>query len=285
METPAQAVRERNCGIDALRIVCMLMVTLLHVLGAGGVLEAVDAAAAGAPTVHRATAYFLECGALCAVNCYALISGYVGMGTKYKFTNMAVLWLRVVFYTVGITVIYRLMGDAAIDRETWMNAFFPVMRSYYWYFTAYAGLYLFMPFLSIGFERMKKRQVQALMICFLICFSILPTLFGRDPFYAIGGYSMIWLMILYIAGRYIGKYGLFHRVRTGRLLGGYLIMTALTCACVVYAPTGIMGGGNAVFIYLAHGRWGERFSAAGLCENTCVGGNEQARQVFCAAVL
>ncbi|MDE6723424.1 MAG: hypothetical protein K2J55_04430, partial [Eubacterium sp.] len=63
---------KRNYGIDLLRIVCMIMVPVLHVLGHGGLLEGAEIL-----SVKYEFVWFLEAAAFCAVNCYALISGYV----------------------------------------------------------------------------------------------------------------------------------------------------------------------------------------------------------------
>ena len=67
----------RNYGIDLLRIISMVMIQILHILGNGGILNA----SIGAP-VRNNVAWFLEIASYCAVNCYALISGYVGYGRK-----------------------------------------------------------------------------------------------------------------------------------------------------------------------------------------------------------
>ena len=93
--------RERNYGIDALRIIAMFMVVILHVLGKGGVLISLEKFSLG-----YEIAWFLEILVFCAVNCYALISGYVMYGSKPKYSSLALLWLQVAFYTVLITCIY-----------------------------------------------------------------------------------------------------------------------------------------------------------------------------------
>jgi hypothetical protein len=51
----------------------MLMVVVLHILGQGGVLKT-----ARPLSVEYEIAWFLEILCYCAVNCYALISGYAG---------------------------------------------------------------------------------------------------------------------------------------------------------------------------------------------------------------
>ena len=75
--------KERNYGIDVLRMVSMFMVVVLHVLGRGGVLQATKDL-----SLNYWVSWSLEIAALCAVNCYAIISGYVGYGRKTKYSNL-----------------------------------------------------------------------------------------------------------------------------------------------------------------------------------------------------
>ena len=45
------------------------------------------------------------------------------------------------------------------------------------------------------------------MCVLVVVFSVLPTVMGADPFSSNGGYSTVWLLILFIIGTYIRKYG------------------------------------------------------------------------------
>ena len=65
-------MEKRNYNIDLFRIIAAFFVTVLHVLGQGGILESTS------PTeTNYWIAWFLEICAYCVVNCFALISGYV----------------------------------------------------------------------------------------------------------------------------------------------------------------------------------------------------------------
>ena len=65
---------QRNYGIDLLRIVSMIMIVTLHVCGQGGLLSINT-------SFHKKFAIdFFETSSFCAVNCYGMISGYVGYG-------------------------------------------------------------------------------------------------------------------------------------------------------------------------------------------------------------
>ena len=71
----------------------MIMVIVLHVLGVGGIVHTVDATS---PTY--VPAWLLEFMAYCAVNCYALISGYVGVKSKFRLSGILALWMQVMFF-------------------------------------------------------------------------------------------------------------------------------------------------------------------------------------------
>lgn len=213
---------QRNYGIDLLRIIAMYMVLILHILGRGGVLES-----AKVLSVQYETAYFLETAAYCAVNCYALISGYVGINAAYKYSNLCILWLRVVFYTVGITILYAVLVPSSVHKTTLIKNFFPVMTRQYWYFTAYVCLFLFIPLLNKAIHSMNRTQALTVSIGLFVVFSILPTIFG-DKFGTNNGYSGLWLIILYIMGACIKKWHLFESLTTIKAFAGYILMVIIS---------------------------------------------------------
>ena len=98
-----QTSSKRNIGIDVLRTLAMFMICIIHVLGKGGVIGNTEAMSA-----HYYAAILLNIFVFCAVNCFAIISGYVGINAKYKYSNFAELWLRVLFYTVSITAVFAI---------------------------------------------------------------------------------------------------------------------------------------------------------------------------------
>ena len=210
-----------NYGIDALRILAMLMVVILHILGRGGILDA-----AVPMSIQYEAAWFLEIAAYCAVNCYALISGYVGVYSKYRYHNIVLLWLKVVFYTLSITLLFSISVPGSVSSKDWIKALLPVTGGYYWYFSAYFALFFFIPLLNIAMNKMTQRQHRAIVIVFLLVFSCLQTLFSREIFGTSS--NAWWLMILYIIGGYIRKYGLFRNSSSTKMLGGYITIIILT---------------------------------------------------------
>lgn len=77
---------ERNWGIDSLRVLCMFMIVIWHILWHGGVLANVSV-----PSLQYDIAWLLAMLAFGAVNCYGLISGYVGVRSRFKLSNLVEL--------------------------------------------------------------------------------------------------------------------------------------------------------------------------------------------------
>ena len=229
--TPAKT--ERNYGIDALRMLAMLLVVIAHILGPGGILESVEFM-----SPQYKAAWLLEIIAYCSVNCYALISGYVGIHSKYRYHNIILLWLRVLFYTAGITLIFAVFVPGSVSLRDWVRAFLPTLSGYYWYFTAYFALFMFLPLLNPAINRLSQKQLGAVVVSLTVTFSFLQTLPGKDVFGVSS--NAWWLMILYVIGGYIGKYGLFKTCGSGKLFLGYTGMILIMWLSKLVAEAGFI---------------------------------------------
>lgn len=212
----------RNYGVDLLRIVSMLMVVILHILGHGGILKGVEPLSKG-----YAVGWFLELASYCAVNCYALISGYVGSGSRFKYSGIVGLWLQTAFYSVSIAAVaaYFLPN---IGKKEVISALFPVSNNVYWYFTAYFCMYFFTPLLNKIIEGLSEKQLKAIAVTFFLVLSVLPTINGKDIFRLSNGYSAIWLAVLYILGGTVKKCNLFAKVKSGWFILAYLGFTLIS---------------------------------------------------------
>lgn len=214
----------RNYGIDLLRIVSMFMVVLLHILGKGGVLAGTEVLSA-----NYQIAWIIEIACYCAVNCYALISGYVGVDSRFKLSNIANIWLQVAFYSVGITAIGAYLLDE-VSMDDVYKSFAPVSNEFYWYFTAYFCMFFFTPFFNKAINSLSNKQLKFIGICMFVMFCILPILAKRDVFFLNRGYSAFWLIILYLFGGIIKKTNLFINLKWYLLVLIYIAVCILTFA-------------------------------------------------------
>lgn len=104
--------KERFCGIDLLRLLLMYMVVLIHILGHGGILEAVEN---GDSNLKYSTYYLVKVIVTCSVDCYALISGFVSSNRETQnYTKIINRWIQVVFYSFGLSLILAIFGMVKI---------------------------------------------------------------------------------------------------------------------------------------------------------------------------
>lgn len=198
--------RERNYEI--LRIVAMLMIVCLHYLSKGGALEYPTRSLT--PTGY--VSWFIEAFCLVAVNVYILLSGYFGIGKKQTdlkdvFLRIIRIWLQVMFYSVGIGVLFLMLGKQKFDIYTLLTYVFPIVTEHYWFATAYLLLTLFSPFLNSGVNSINKRSLQGILLCMLLVFSVAKTVLPMQLPWDKKGYDAFWFVFLYLTGAYLRKYG------------------------------------------------------------------------------
>ena len=215
--------KNRNYGIDALRIISMFMVVILHSLGHGGILDSVN---------NFSGKYYIswltEIAAYCAVNCYALISGYVGINSKYRYSKIISLWIQIIFYTITITSCMAVFRPEIVNCEVWIRAIFPITKSYYWYLTAYFGLFILMPLLNAAVKNLSKKELTRVLTAVIAIFALIPNILQEDPYKLSFGYSMAWLCILYVVGGFIKQYEVFASVDKMKALIIYILCVLIT---------------------------------------------------------
>lgn len=207
-------VKERNYGLDFLRVFSMLLVVVVHVLGQGGIL---DSAVPG--SANYWVAWFMEGASICCVDCFALISGFFLSAKKTKISTIASLWAQALFYSVTLTLLfYFFFPGTSMDKFDVVFSFFPVMTKRYWYVSAYIGMYIISPILNVIIENAKKITMELIFIATLFVYCGFSLVF--DPFHLGEGCSVLWLSLVYLLGGYFRKYDIASKIkkRTGWLL-------------------------------------------------------------------
>ena len=233
-----KTVRERNYGIDLLRIVAMMMVVLLHVINQGGVLNATSE-----NLINHGIAGFLVAAAYGAVNCYALVSGYVGMSSKTKYANIIQLFFQVVFYTLTITTVFYFLRPGTLEKKDFISAVLPVSNESYWYFTAYFGMFFFSPFFNKMLNSLSKKEAKTLVVTIIVVLSVIPCIFKKDVFKAEWGYSVVWLCALYVFG---GCLKILEPERYIKKLPAFLLF--FICVSITFVSTFLDGVNKYTFL-------------------------------------
>lgn len=179
----------------------MFYVVVLHSLGKGGVLKSTTP-----DSIQFEVAWFMEVWAFCAVNIFAMISGYVGFSEKprkWKLTSLIIMWFQVVLYGVLFTLIFQKIDGDAVSKKDLIDMFFPVTNRLYWYFTAYVGLFFATPILNAAVRALSEKDLKRIFWVIMLFYVVWENLFGS--FLLNRGYSFAWLFILYLIGAIIKK--------------------------------------------------------------------------------
>lgn len=218
-----------------LRILSMILIVTIHLLLQGGMTDVAERSSAAYLWL-----VFCQSVAYCCVNCYALISGYVCVNSNYRYYKTVSVWLQTIFYSLVISVIFAVFSREPLTADNWLQAFFPITKRAYWYMTAYVGLSLFIPFINKMLRALSKKELYILSGTIIILFSVLQIIAKREIFITNKGYSLIWLLALYILGASVRLLKIDENI--GRAKG--LLLAALGVAVSFvseYVPTAVMG--------------------------------------------
>ena len=216
--------KTRYIGIECCRIIAMLMICNLHVLGIGGVLDKVG----NQKDIYYFLANILEAFSYPAVNIFILISGYVGLYSQFSYKKMSKFWLQIIFYTISITLTFAVFSKLSVTPTEWFYALTPISNGKYWYMSCYFGLMLIAPLLNQAILTMKKELLLPIITGGFIYFSIIPTIFKQDSLGIWRGYSVLWMILLYIVGAIIRKFKYESYFQSWKVILGILLLTSLT---------------------------------------------------------
>ena len=218
-------MEKRNYNIDLFRIIAAFLVTVLHVLGQGGIMKSAS------PTeINYWIAWFLGICAYCAVNCFALISGYVMVNKTVKAKNMISLWFQILFYSLLFTALFFVFVPESRSVKELLVAFVPVLGQQWWYVSSYFALCFFIPFLNKTINNISQQTYKKILLLILFVICCIACVVSKDAFSLNGGYSAIWLMIVYLFGAYIRKYDICEKITSFKSVVGFLLMIVLTFA-------------------------------------------------------
>lgn len=206
-------------GIDLLRCMAMLMIVIIHLYNQGGALRAISAKN-GLSWVYGLN-YAFELICLGAVQLYGMISGYVMLDSKFKLSRLLSLWLQVLVIGLAICAVGKLLRPERITKEIWIYTVLPISQREYWYFSCYTGVFLLSPLLNRGIRAMTDRQAILFMHGCFALFSVISTLgyaYRGDAFSVVGGYSVLWLTVMYVFGAVIKKTGFLLNIKSWILL-------------------------------------------------------------------
>lgn len=238
MKNNKEKENRRNSGLELLRIIAILMIICIH---AFGLVQGIKVNQVGKETTR-----IVNCICNMGVSCFVLISGYFGVKRDWK--KIIRLELMVIFFsfctTALLAVVFPEIYQGSELLELIIKSCIPVISRKHWFYTCYICLLLLSPWLNEALERMTKRQLEGFLLTMLLLFSVFPT-FLYFEIMQDGGKGLVNMILVYVLGRYIRKYGDFP-VRRWKAVLVFLVLLGLSYISSLYLFT--VGGIHHSFI-------------------------------------
>ena len=205
---------QRNSSLELLRILSILGILYMHMLAEFG-----SKMQTGTQLLRVCSDSLFNAG----VTCFVLISGYFGIKRNIK--KLIYLDLMVIFYDIIGLVLYAMYGQS-LGAKNILSAIFPIISGRYWFLSCYFFLALLAPYIEILLDHINKAQAEQLILLLLILFYAIPTFLYFQLMHD-EGKGLVNMFVMYIIGRYFGKYKHQIEFSRRRLLVLFLVNLAL----------------------------------------------------------
>ena len=190
----------RNYGIDALRILSMLMVTALHVLGKGGF---TDSSIVSVNVISNIIWFFSRV----AVNCYIFISGYFLSQKSFRLIRVTSTYVQTWFYSVATFLFLVLIHGIAFSKGMLVKSVLPFVYHNYWFVVYYILMLLISPLLNSAINNMSKNKYRMVLFVLIAVFIVYNNIVSViEPITDLDGFSLSLFLLIYCVAGYIRKF-------------------------------------------------------------------------------
>lgn len=242
--------KERDSGIELLRIVAIFMVIGVHLLDYGKYY----ATAMNVDGIVQSSALIFRIFVRSAVNIFLIISGFfmvrAEFNLKKSYKRILRVYLSIFFYSVVLSIIALCIGNEGrlalgIDKTDLfitLKMLFPISSQTWYFLTDYILVMLLVPFVNLALNSISKKQYQVLlgilgfiMSIWLFAGSIdvlrpFANGYGYDGISA--GKNVFSFIFMYIIGGYISLHVKSDNKPKLRYL--FIAMTALAANYFIY---------------------------------------------------
>lgn len=215
-------MEKRKSNFEILRILSVFAILIMHSMGT--MLNKANVFEIGVIT-------FLDSLLNASSSCLMLLSGYFGIRRSLK--KIISLECIVLFWSF-INGIYYMVQTQNWARQAVIEMLFPTLSGGHWFVSGYMIIMIFATYINQWIEKAEKRKFSEALILGVGIFYVFPTIFYAD-FTNTGGKNIIYLLILYLIGRYIKIYQLAEKLTIRKALVLYVGIVGLTFCLNLFA--------------------------------------------------
>ncbi len=248
MKKSTPIVKERESGIELLRIILMLQVIYLHISNFGDF--AILSKEWG--DAHELIYWINQTLCRCPVYVFMIISGYFSVKSKETMTTIwkkaSAAYLPMIFYSLVLTLIVGTTGLGKVSGYDITKSFFPATSGTWYFMTVYLLVLILSPVVNSALTKLSKKDFQILLGVLFFLFSIWQILADVEPvnyivransiIEATKGRGVYGFLFMYIIGAYLR----LHKEREEKIAWKYLLFYigfALFDVAYVYITKGV----------------------------------------------
>lgn len=223
----------RDSNIELFRIITMFFIVAHHyVVNSGLTLE--DGPIAANPLSGNSI-FLLLFGAWgkIGINCFVMITGYFMCKSSITLRKFAKLLGEIMFYKIGIGLIFLITGYEPLCLKSLVKIFLPVSSVETNFVGCYILFFLFIPFLNILIRNMTEKQhILLLLLC-----GFTYVFFGTIKKMPVSMNYVSWFIVLYFMASYIRMYPKYIFSKTklwGMLTAGSIVLCSLSVVCCAW---------------------------------------------------
>jgi hypothetical protein len=146
----------RNSSIELLRIICMVLIILHHVIVHSGALGMSN-------QTNLFISYFFVPGGKIGFDAFVAISTWFLCESKFKSQRFLKVWFEAFFYSVVFTIVAMLLG-VGVDFKSFVEVLFVIFGNSHGFVAAYLLFYLLTPFLYLVSQKVSNKGLTWLVI-------------------------------------------------------------------------------------------------------------------------
>ncbi len=186
--------KDRNSNIELLRILCIITIIIHHSFVHSGISISIE-------NTNTLILSIIQILGKTANNIFILTTGYYMINKKINKEKIIKLIGEILFYSYSILFVYLVFCK---EKEIGIiiKSILPITFNAEWFVTSYILLYITIPFINALINNLTKKEMSVLIIIFIVCFSILPTINLLSEYFS----NYIWFILLYLVGAYTKLY-------------------------------------------------------------------------------
>ena len=230
--------KERRISLDLYRILCMFLITTVHIDGYSKLLRVID--------LGHYNFYLLNVLSVFqrfSITGFVLISAYFLVDSADTRKKIISFWLQLIFFSLTIFLLVCGLDPAAFSMKYLFKSLFPVFSYHYWYPVSYLILLIFAPIINKFIKALSRKELLTTILLlgfFVSVFFHLNPCFDETVFIGHYSHSLILFLFLYLIAGYIRLHG----VQRPTLLGPVLFLICGVALFLLFTVKNIANRGD-----------------------------------------